>query len=83
MFCRNFLFFLFFIGTSLLTTAFGQSLVTGLVTDEAGTPLPGVSVVVDGTTQAFLPTLTEIIPSTLKAPMPFYHFPILALLRKK
>lgn len=51
LFCRNFLFFLFFIGASFTTTALGQSLVTGLVTDEAGTPLPGVSVVVDGTTQ--------------------------------
>jgi len=42
--------FLFLSGT-LWSTAIAQSLVTGTVTDQTGTPLPGVSVVVDGTTQ--------------------------------
>jgi len=41
--------FLFF-GGVLFSTAIAQSLVTGTVTDETGAPLPGVSVVVDGTT---------------------------------
>ncbi|WP_273565369.1 SusC/RagA family TonB-linked outer membrane protein [Maribacter halichondriae] len=44
------MFFLLLCGT-LWSTAIAQSSVTGTVTDQTGTPLPGVSVVVDGTTQ--------------------------------
>lgn len=42
--------FLFF-GGIMFSTALGQNLISGTVTDQLGTPLPGVSVVIDGTTQ--------------------------------
>ena len=42
--------FLFFVTTAFFNIM-AQSLVTGTVTDGSGAPLPGVSVVVDGTTQ--------------------------------
>ncbi len=42
--------FLFF-GATLFFTALAQTKITGTVTDETGFPLPGVSVVVDGTTR--------------------------------
>ena len=43
--------FSLFIGNVFMSMLFAQSLVTGTVTDDGGEPLPGVSVVVDGTTQ--------------------------------
>lgn len=42
--------FLFF-GTAVFFTVLAQSTITGTVTDDTGLPLPGVSVVVDGTTR--------------------------------
>ncbi|HET8737340.1 MAG TPA: TonB-dependent receptor [Pricia sp.] len=42
--------FFFLLGT-VFSTAIAQNVVTGTVTDASGTPLPGVSVVIDGTTQ--------------------------------
>ncbi|MFH6602837.1 SusC/RagA family TonB-linked outer membrane protein [Maribacter algicola] len=39
-----------FFGVILLSATYAQSTITGTVTDETGTPLPGVSVVVQGTT---------------------------------
>jgi len=46
---RHCLLLVLFFGGIVFSAAIAQSLVTGTVTDEAGAPLPGVSVVVDGT----------------------------------
>ncbi|WP_149274136.1 SusC/RagA family TonB-linked outer membrane protein [Pareuzebyella sediminis] len=48
---RSLLTLFLLLGGVLFSSAWAQSLVTGTVTDQAGAPLPGVSVVVDGTTQ--------------------------------
>ena len=50
-FLRHFFTLLLFLGGTKFSTALAQSTIEGTVTDAAGTPLPGVSVVIDGTTQ--------------------------------
>ncbi|PKA98502.1 TonB-linked SusC/RagA family outer membrane protein [Flavobacteriaceae bacterium MAR_2009_75] len=49
--CRHFFTLLLFFGSFMFSAAYAQSVISGTVTDQTGTPLPGVSVVVDGTTQ--------------------------------
>ncbi|MFC4096017.1 SusC/RagA family TonB-linked outer membrane protein [Euzebyella saccharophila] len=50
-FLRHFFTLLLFLGGTKFSIALAQSTIEGTVTDAAGTPLPGVSVVIDGTTQ--------------------------------
>src|SRR5680860_1248689 len=47
---RHFLTFLLFFGVILFSAAIAQTTVTGTVSDVSGEPLPGVSVVIAGTT---------------------------------